>query len=101
MLKSAFETSNDAHSVIESEIELKSAELRKLNRIRRVCRDVRKRAETESAIQTLGTVIPFDADAGRILERAAADEATATARIAALNEQIAALEAERGGFNLR
>jgi uncharacterized protein YhaN len=94
LLKSAFETSNDAHSVIESEIELRTAELRKLNRIRRVCRDVRKRAETESAIQALGTVIPFDADAGRILERAAADEATATARIAVLNEQIAALEAE-------
>ena len=94
LLKSAFETSNDAHSVIESEIELKSTELRKLNRIRRVFRDVRKRVETESAIPTLGTVIPLDADAGRILERAAADEAAATARIAALNEQIAALEAE-------
>ena len=53
-LKSAFETSNDAYTAIESEIELKSAELRKLNRIRRVCRDVRKRAETESAIQALG-----------------------------------------------
>jgi len=93
-LKSAFETANDAYSVIESEIELKSAELRKLNRIRRVCRDVRKRAETQSAIDALREVIPFDADASKILEKAAKDEAAATARIATLSEQIAALEAE-------
>lgn len=95
LLKSAFETSNDAYTAIESEIELKSAELRKLNRIRRVCRDVRKRVETESAIQALGAVILFDADAAKILENAATDEAAATARIAALSEQIAALDAER------
>jgi uncharacterized protein YhaN len=99
LLKSGFETSNDAHTAIEQEIELKSAELSKLNRIRRVCRDVRKRAETQSAIETLGTVIAFDADAARILEAAAADEAAATARIVALSEQIAALEVERGALN--
>ena len=93
-LKSAFETANDTYGVIESEIELKSAELRKLNRIRRVCRDVRKRAETQSAIDTLREVIPFDADASKILEKAAKDEAGATARIATLSEQIAALKAE-------
>jgi uncharacterized protein YhaN len=95
LLKSAFETSNDAYGAIESEIELKSAELRKLNRIRRVCRDVRKRAEAQSAIQALGEVVPFDADASKILEKAAKDEAAATARIAALSEQIVALAAER------
>jgi uncharacterized protein YhaN len=95
LLKAAFETSNDAYTAIESEIELKSVELRKLNRIRRVCRDVRKRADTESAIQTLGQVIPFDADAAETLDKAAADEAAATARIAALSEQITTLEAER------
>jgi uncharacterized protein YhaN len=93
-LKSAFETANDAYGLIESEIELKSAELRRLNRIRRVCRDVRKRAETQSAIQALGEVILFDADASKILDKAAKDEAAATARIATLSEQIAALEAE-------
>ena len=98
LLKSAFETSSDAYSTIESEIELKSAELRKLNRIRRVCRDVRKRAETQSAIQTLGEVIPFDADASKALEIAAKDEAAATTRIAALSEQIGALEVERAAL---
>jgi uncharacterized protein YhaN len=98
LLKSAFETSRDAYGAIEGEIELKSAELRKLSRIRRVCRDVRKRTETVGAIQALGKVIPFDADASNILEQAAKDEAAATARIATLNEQIAALEAERAAL---
>lgn len=92
-LKSAFETANEAYGVIESEIELKSAELRKLSRIRRVCRDLRKRAETQSAIDSLREVISFDADASKILEKAAKDEAAATARIATLSEQIAALQA--------
>jgi uncharacterized protein YhaN len=93
-LKSAFETANDAYGVIEGEIEVKSAELRKLGRIRRVHRDVRKRAEAQSAIDALREVIPFDADAFKILDKAATDEAAATTRIAALSEQIAALEAE-------
>jgi uncharacterized protein YhaN len=93
-LKSAFETANDAYGVIEGEIELKSAELRKLGRIRRVHRDVRKCGEAQSAIDALRGVIPFDADASKILDKAATDEAAATTRIAALSEQIAALEAE-------
>lgn len=95
LLKNAFETSNDAYSAVERGIELKSAELCKLSRIRRVCRDVRKLAETESAVQALGEVIPYDADASNILEKAARDEAAATSRIATLSEQIAALEAEQ------
>jgi uncharacterized protein YhaN len=95
LLKSALETTNDAYEAIEREIELKSSELRKLSRIRRVCRDVRKRAETEIAIQALGAVISLDADASRLLEKAAKDDADAASRIATLNEQIASLQAER------
>jgi hypothetical protein len=95
LLKSAFETANDAYQTIEQEIEVKSAELRKLNRIRRVCRDVRKRSETEAAIQALGKVIPFAQDASQQLEEAAKDDADAASRIATLNEQIAGLRAER------
>lgn len=93
-LKSAFEAANDAYGVIESEIELKSAEALKLGRIRRVHRNVCKRVETEGAIAALGPVIAFEADASEILEEAAKDDAAATARIAALSEQIATLKAE-------
>ena len=93
--KSAFETANEHYQAIEQQIEIKSAELRKLNRIRRVCRDVRKRAETEAAIQALGKVIPFAKDASQQLEKAAKDDADAASRIPTLNEQITALETER------
>jgi uncharacterized protein YhaN len=97
-LKSAFEAANHAYGIIESEIEIKSTELRKLNRIRRVCRDIRKRDETQSAIRALGEVIPFDSDTSKTLEKAAKDEAAAKARIATLSEQISALEAERAAL---
>jgi len=95
LLKSAFETADAAYKAIEQEIEPKSAELRKLSRIRRVCRYVRKRAETEAAIEALGTVIPLHADASPSLEKAAKDDADAASRIATLNEQIASLQSER------
>jgi uncharacterized protein YhaN len=95
LLKSAFDAANEAYQTIEQEIEVKSAELRKLSRIRRVCRDVRKRAETEAAIQSLGKVRPFAVDASQQLEKAAKDDADAASRIATLNEQIAALQTER------
>ena len=68
LLKSAFETANNAYQAIEQQIEVKSAELHKLNRIRRVCRDVRERAQTEVAIQALGKVIPFAKDASQQLD---------------------------------
>jgi hypothetical protein len=95
LLRSKLEASNNAYDTIEQEIELKSAELRKLYRIRRVHRNVRKRAEAEASIAALGPVMPFDADASSVLEQAAKDEAEAAARIATLNEQIASLETER------
>ena len=95
MLKSAFETANSDYQAIERQIEVKSAELRKLNRIRRVCRDVRERAKTEAAIQALGKVIPFAKDASQQLEKAAKDDADASSRIRTLNEQITGLETER------
>src|SRR5438105_160240 len=95
LLKSAFEAANEAYQTIEQEIEVKAAELRKLSRIRRVCRDVRKRAETEAAIQSLGKVTSFAVDASQQLEKAAKDDADAASRIATLNEQIAALQMER------
>jgi uncharacterized protein YhaN len=95
LLKSTFETADQAYQAIEHEIEIKSAELRKLTRIRRVCRDVRKRSETEAAIRALGTVIPFAHDALELMEKAARDDADAASRIATLNEQIAGLRADR------
>lgn len=98
LLRSALETSNSAYDAIEQEIEIKSVELRKLARIRRVYRDIRKRAEAEAKILALGTVVAFDAEALRVLEQAARNEAEAAARVATLNEQVASLEAERAAL---
>jgi uncharacterized protein YhaN len=95
LLEGAFETADEAYQAIEQEIEVKSAELRRLIRIRRVCRDVRKLLETESAIQALDEVIPFAENSFQLLEKAAKDDADAASRIATLNEQISGLQAER------
>jgi len=62
LLKSAFETSNDAYGAIESEIELKSAELRKLNRIRFKGQEYDfSEASLQTAVQSLSDVVPFPA----------------------------------------
>lgn len=98
LLRSALETSSSAYDAVEQEIELKSAELRKLSRIRRVCRNVRKRAETLTSIAAIGPAVAFDADASIVLERAAKSEAEAAARIATLNEEIGSLEAEQAAL---
>jgi uncharacterized protein YhaN len=95
LLKAGFEIADAAYQAIGQNIELKSAELRKLSRIRRVYRDMRKRVETEAAIRALDMVIPFDGGAAQLLEKAAKDDAEAASRIAMLNEQITALQAER------
>jgi uncharacterized protein YhaN len=95
LLKTAFDASNEAHFAIEQEIEIKSAELRKLSRIRRVGRDVHKRAETEAAVQTLGKVTSFGKDASQLLEKASKDDADAASRIATLKEQIETLREKR------
>jgi uncharacterized protein YhaN len=94
-LRTAFESSSEDCLRLEREIDEKSAELRKLTRIRRVCRDVHKRAETEAAIAALGTVIVLPEDATASLETAARNDEAAATRMTTLTEQIEALEKER------
>ena len=98
-LKTAFESANDACLTFEREIEEKSAELRKLTRIRRVCRDVRKRADAEAAIAALSTVIILPQDAAALVETAGRDDEVAATRIATLIEQIDALKKERDALS--
>jgi uncharacterized protein YhaN len=95
LLKSAFETSNEAHLAIEQEIEIRSAELRKLSRIRRVCRDVRRRTEAEVAIREFGEITLFSEDASQQLEKASKDDDAAALRIATLKEQVDTLRQKR------
>src|SRR5262249_11079446 len=94
-LRSALDAACAAYGDIESDIQMKSAEARKLTRIRRVCRHVRVRAELNAAIEALGEVIALPEDASRILENALNDDNQAAARLATVLEQIDALACER------
>jgi uncharacterized protein YhaN len=98
-LKTSFETSNEACMTLEREIEEKSTELRKLARIRRVCRDVRKRVDIETTIATIGAVVILSQDAAASVETAARDDEAAATRIATLTEQIDALRQERDALS--
>ena len=94
-LKVAVEEADAAIAKLEAAIETKAAEHRKLTRARRVCRDVRKRAEIDVAIQQLGETVSLPEDAAKILADAIRDQTTATTRIDTLNEEIAKLEDDR------
>ncbi len=97
-LKRAYETAQEAYDALEQEIQGKSAELLKLNRIRRVYREVRRRSELESDIRSLGDVILLPEDAMRSLEQAELEDAGARARIEALTEQLEAAREERAAL---
>lgn len=94
-LKTAVEEADAAVAKLEADIETKAAEHRKLTRVRRVFRDVRKRAEIDAAIRQLGETASLPEDAAKTLADAIHDQATAATRIDTLNEDIAKLESER------
>jgi uncharacterized protein YhaN len=99
-LKIAYEKASEACENLEKEIETHAIELRKLTRIRRVYRNVRRRAEVETEISSLGTVLPLPADASMLVENAASDDSAATTRITTLTEQIDSLRAAREGLTI-
>ncbi|MGZ5937163.1 MAG: AAA family ATPase [Rhizomicrobium sp.] len=90
-LRSALDAASAAYGAIEGDIQTKTAEERKLTRIRRVCRHVRTRAELNAAIEALGQVIALPEDASRVLESAFNDDNQAAARLAMVTEQIDSL----------
>jgi uncharacterized protein YhaN len=98
LVKTALEAANDACIAVEQEIQTKTAEQRRLSRIRRVCRDIRKRVEVQDAIQSLGQIPSFSEEASQILEKAAKDDTDAAARIETLTEQLGTLQKERAAL---
>lgn len=98
-IRRAYDSTREAYDALEQEIEEKSAELRKLSRIRRVYRDVRRQSELDARIAALGEVTPLAEDARRSLEAAEQDNATATTRIATLTEELEAARKERVVLN--
>jgi uncharacterized protein YhaN len=94
-LKTALADADSAYSSLEAGIESRSAELRKLNRIRRVFRDVRKRLQIAGEIEALGDGIFLPEGAAAALEEAIRDDGTANTRIETLTEEIEKLQRER------
>lgn len=98
-LKTEYDAAEEAYRSLETEIETKTAEGRKLSRIRRVCRDVQKHAATSRRIGELGSVILLPESASVLLGGALNEDAHAQTRLVALNEQTEALRNERSGLN--
>ena len=97
-LRTALEEATAAYCAIEADIQAKTVEERKLTRIRRVCRHVRARAELGASIEALGPVPSLPEGASETLDRALNDDNQATARLAAVQEQIDVLLQERAAL---
>ena len=80
---------------LKTEIEEKSAEQTRLTRVRRVYRDVRRRAKIEDEIASVGEVKQLREDAVQSLQEAERSAADAAAGIETLTRRIARARAER------
>jgi uncharacterized protein YhaN len=93
--KRAYDDAQEAYGALEKEIEVLSAEQRKLNRIRRVCRDIREITLLKQEILALGEVVSLPEDARSKLEAAESEHASATTRVETLNEQLQSEQSQR------
>jgi uncharacterized protein YhaN len=94
-LKTVLDQANDAYQAIEAEIETKTAESRRLGRIRRVCRYVQRHAGITARLEAFKDVPSLSDDAGPVLDSALKDESTAEIRLATLLERTEALRRQR------
>ena len=81
-------------AAIEHEFEEVSAERTRLGRIRRVHRDVRRKADLEKALAELGAVVSLPVNARQVLEESERGESEASTRIDTLSAHLAAARAE-------
>jgi len=93
-LKRAHDAAQKTYAALESEIERRAAEQRKLGRIRRVYRNVRRKVELDERIAALGEATPLTDDAFQTLQAAERDDATAATRIETLRGQLEAARKE-------
>ena len=97
-LKRDNDAAQGTYAGLETEIEKSSAEERKLGRIRRVYRNVRRKAELEQSIAELGDAAALPKDARQSLLAAERDEGSAAARVETLTGQLETARAERSGL---
>ena len=94
-LEQTVEAVQETYAALEQEIEEKSAEQRKLGRVRRVYGNVRRNAELEKGIAALGEVTLIREDARQILGDAERNDAATAGRIETLRNQIDSARDER------
>ena len=98
-LKRTLESAEDAYITIEREFEKVSAERTRLGRIRRVYRDVRRKADLEKAIAELGEVVSLPEKARQVLEESEREESEASTRIDTLSGQLTKVREELQSLN--
>ena len=97
-LKRNNDTARDTYAALEKEIGETSAEQRKLGRIRRVYRNVRRKAELDQTIADLGEVTALPEDALQILQASERDDGSAVARVETLTGQLEAAREARSAL---
>ena len=97
-LEQTVEAVQETYAALEQEIEEKSAEQRKLGRIRRVYGNVRRYAELEEGIAALDEVMVLREDALDVLRDAERNDAATTGRIETLRNQIDSARDERSSL---
>ena len=97
-LKRDNDAARDTYAALETEIEDASTEQRKLGRIRRVHRNVRRKAELDKTIADLGEAAALPEDARRILQTTERDDGNATARVETLTGQLDVARSERSSL---
>ena len=94
-LEQSVDAVQEKYAALEQEIEEKSAEQRKVGRIRRVFGDVRRNAELEEGLAAFGEVTLLREDALKILREAERNDAATAGRIETLRNQIDSARDER------
>lgn len=92
--KKTFEDANENLQALQRQHEIKSTEMNRLGRIRRVYAAVRRIEELQAAIAHLGEIVLLPEDAARTLEKAERRETETVARIETLSAQHEQAEQE-------
>lgn len=93
-LKRSLETAEEVHAKVNADFEQADAERNRLQRIRLVHGNVRRKQEIDSEIEALGTAAALPEDAAAVLETAQRKGSEAAARGAALAQRLSGARAE-------
>ncbi len=93
--KRALEAADADFSAIEAEIHRGEKALRKLNRIRRVYRDVARQQDLQADISALGPIKALPEDAAAMLDKAEREDRDSDMRIKTLRSELTAAQEER------